>query len=95
MIVIENAHRTGKRSDDRKYLLSNIGNAPNYLFFGREPNMHIDHLLGVNDDIDNGTGTIDECMCTSPADYKMQKKSTARHRSSSRSNNPISHHQRL
>ena len=27
--VIENTHRTGKRSADDKYLLSTIGNAPN------------------------------------------------------------------
>ena len=36
------------------------GYAPYYLFFGREPNMPIDHLLSVNDDIDNSSGTIDE-----------------------------------
>ena len=39
---------------------STTGYAPYYLFFGREPKMPIDHLLGVNDDIDNSTGTVDE-----------------------------------
>ena len=38
---------------------STTGYAPYYLFFGREPKMPIDHLLGVNDDIDNSTGTVD------------------------------------
>ena len=33
--------------------------------------MPIDHLLGVNDDIDNSPGTIDECMCMSPISGAM------------------------
>ena len=36
------------------------GYAPHYWFFGRKPNMPIGHMLGVNDDIDNSMGTIDE-----------------------------------
>ena len=39
---------------------STTGYAPYYLFFGREPKMPIDHLLGVTEDIDYSSGTIDE-----------------------------------